>query len=254
MLKYSAPNLCIEGSIICINGVTVTYRDVVALWQINLDIIKGEYLGIAGPNGSGKTTLLKTILGLIEPIEGQVSIYGQPISYKKRTSNKILKKIAYVPQAHQIDSFFPASVKDVVLMGRYGLNGIGKRLSEEDFDLARRELETIGMWEQKDRPIGHLSGGQQQKVLIARALVRDPEILLLDEPTSNLDFKITKEIFDLITNLHKTRDLTVVSINHNLKSLRQNVDRLVILNRTILYEGNPNAPQVDEIIQYTFFS
>jgi len=252
--KYTVPYSCIEGSMICINGVTVTYRDVVALWQINLDIIKGEYIGIAGPNGSGKTTLLKAILGLVEPIEGQISIYGQPISYKKRTSNEILKKIAYVPQVHQIDSFFPASVEDVVLMGRYGLAGLGKRLNKEDYDFTRRELETIGMWEQKDRPIGHLSGGQQQKVLIARALVREPEILLLDEPTSNLDFKITKEIFDLITNLHKTRDLTVVSINHNLKFLRQNVNRLVILNKAILYEGDPNAPQVDKIIQYTFFS
>jgi ABC-type Mn2+/Zn2+ transport system ATPase subunit len=254
LLKNIIPNSCIEGSIICINGVTVTYRDVVALWQINLDIVKGDYIGIAGPNGSGKTTLLKAILGLVKPVEGQISIYGYPINYKKRTSNKILKKIAYVPQVHQIDSFFPASVEDIVLMGRYGLNGIGKRLNKEDYDLTRNELETIGMWEQKNRPIGHLSGGQQQKVLLARALVREPEILLLDEPTSNLDFKVTKEIIDLITNLHKKRDLTVVSINHNLKLLRENVNKLVILNKAILYNGDPNATEVDDILQYTFFS
>lgn len=244
-------NACEKGELICMNGVTVSYRDVLALWQINLDVGKGEYIGIAGPNGSGKTTLLKTILGLIKPIEGQVCLYGQPI---EQDHGETLKKVAYVPQAHQIDPFFPASVEDVVMMGRYGLTRIGKKIKQADHDLVIEELKTIGMWEHHNRPIGHLSGGQQQKVLIARALVRNPEILLLDEPTSNLDFKVAKEIMNIITNLHENRNLTILSINHNLKLMREEVDRLIILNKAIVYDGPPDDPEVDLIIQKTFFS
>ncbi len=247
-------NACLEGDAICINGLTVLYGDVVALWQINLDVSKGDYVGIAGPNAAGKTTLLKAILGLIEPLEGQISILGTNIHNGKAKSKEILKKVAYVPQVHKIDNFFPASVLDVVLMGRYSMNGLGSRLKEIDYKITEEEIRKIGMWNQRERPIGHLSGGQQQKVLIARALAKEPEILLLDEPTSNLDFKITREISELITNLHKERNLTVITINHNLKLLRQEVERFVILNKAIVYEGPPDSPIVDEVIDKTFFS
>ncbi|MBD3194128.1 MAG: ATP-binding cassette domain-containing protein [Candidatus Lokiarchaeota archaeon] len=242
--------VCLMGDAICVNGVTVTYGDVVALWQINLDISEGEYIGIAGPNASGKTTLFKTILGLIDPVEGQVRVYGKPIGNLRK---KLLNKIAYVPQAHQIEQFFPAKVKDVVLMGRYGFNFLGSPLRSKDYQKMEEELKFVGMYKQRNRPIGHLSGGQQQKALIARALVRDPEILMLDEPTSNLDFKITKEITDLITQLHDERELTVLTINHNLDLLREDIDRLVVLNKTIVYDGPPYAEKVDEILYQTFF-
>lgn len=242
--------MCEEGDAICVNGVTVTYGDVVALWQINLDISRGDYIGIAGPNASGKTTLFKTILGLKKPVEGQVSIYGKPVG---KLPKKTINKIAYVPQAHQIDQFFPAKVKDVVLMGRYGINFLGSPLKKEDYQKMEDELRFVGMYEQRNRPIGHLSGGQQQKVLIARSLVRKPEILLLDEPTSNLDFKITKEITELITRLHKERNLTVLTINHNLDLLREDINRLVILNKRIIYDGPPYGEKVDKILYNTFF-
>lgn len=249
-MRLKANKSCLEGDAICVNGVTVTYGNVVALWQINLDVSRGEYLGIAGPNASGKTTLFKTILGLTKPVEGQVSIYGNLL---KNLPKKTINKIAYVPQAHQIDQFFPAKVKDVVLMGRYGINFLGCPLKKDDHEKVNDELKFVGMLEQKDRPIGHLSGGQLQKVLIARSLVRQPEILLLDEPTSNLDFKITQEITELITKLHKERNLTVMTINHNLDLLRENIDRLVILNKRIIYDGPPNGELVDQILYKTFF-
>jgi ABC-type Mn2+/Zn2+ transport system ATPase subunit len=241
---------CLEGDAICVNGATVTYGDVVALWQINLDVSKGQYIGIAGPNASGKTTLFKTILGLIEPVEGQVSVYGKPV---KNLPKKLINKIAYVPQAHQIEQYFPAKVKDVVLMGRYGFSFLGRTLKPKDYERMENELKFVGMYDQRNRPIGHLSGGQQQKVLIARALVREPEILMLDEPTSNLDFKITMEITELITQLHKKRDLTVLTINHNLDLLRKDIDRLVVINKSIIYDGPPYAKEVDEILHKTFF-
>jgi ABC-type Mn2+/Zn2+ transport system ATPase subunit len=242
--------ICEQGDAICVNGVTVTYGDVVALWQINLDVSRGDYIGIAGPNASGKTTLFKTILGLKQPVEGQVSIYGKPVG---NLPKKTLNKIAYVPQAHQIDQFFPAKVQDVVLMGRYGITFLGCPLKKKDYKRAEEELKFVGMYEQKNRPIGHLSGGQQQKVLIAKSLVRDPEILLLDEPTSNLDFKITKEITELITKLHDERNLTVLTINHNLDLLREDINRLVILNKRIIYDGPPYGEKVDKILYSTFF-
>ena len=241
---------CEQGDTICINGVTVTYGDIVALWQINLDISRGDYIGIAGPNASGKTTLFKTILGLKKPVEGQVSIYGNPVG---NLPKKTINKIAYVPQAHQIDQFFPAKVKDIVLMGRHATNFLGSPLKKEDYQKMEEELKFVDMYDQKNRPIGHLSGGQQQKILIAGALVREPEILLLDEPTSNLDFKITKEITELITRLHTERNLTVLTINHNLDLLREDIDRLVILNKRIIYDGSPNGEKVDEILYRTFF-
>ncbi len=122
-------NICIEGDAICLNGLTVTYGDLVALWQVNLDVARGDYIGIAGPNASGKTTLFKTILGLKKPVEGEVSIYGKPVG---KLSKQTLNKIAYVPQAHHIDQFFPAKVKDVVLMGRYGILFLGSPLKKED--------------------------------------------------------------------------------------------------------------------------
>lgn len=249
-MRIKEQMMCLEGDAICINGVTVTYGNVVALWQINLDVSKGEYIGIAGPNASGKTTLFKTILGLIKPVEGQVSVYGKPVG---NLSKKLINKIGYIPQAHQITQYFPAKVRDVVLMGRYGFNFLGSPLKSKDYERMENELKFIGMYEQRNRPIGHLSGGQQQKVLIARALVREPEILMLDEPTSNLDFKITKEITELITQLHEERDLTVLTINHNLDLLREDIDRLVILNKSIIYDGPPYTEEVDEILYKTFF-
>lgn len=249
-MRIREQTMCLEGDTICVNGATVTYGNVVALWQINLDVSKGEYLGIAGPNASGKTTLFKTILGLIKPVEGQVSVYGKPV---RNLPKKLINKIAYVPQAHQIAQYFPAKVRDVVLMGRYGFSFLGNSLKSKDYDRMKNELKFVGMYEQRNRPIGHLSGGQQQKVLIARALVRDPEILMLDEPTSNLDFKITKEITELVSQLHRERDLTILTINHNLDLLREDIDRLVVLNKTIIYDGPPYAEEVDEILYKTFF-
>lgn len=240
---------CAVGDAICVNGVTVTYGDTVALWQVNIDVSKGDYIGIVGPNASGKTTLFKTILGLKTPIEGDIKIFGKSVNDLPK---KIINKIAYVPQANQIEPFFPAKVKDVVLMGRYGFNFIGSPLKKRDYERMEEELEFVGLLDQQDRPIGQLSGGQQQKVLIARALVRDPEILMLDEPTSNLDFKITREITSLVTNLHEERNLTVLTINHNLDLLRKYIDRLVILNKTIIYDGSPYAENVDKILYNTF--
>lgn len=247
MAKYE----CAVGDAICVNGVTVTYGDTVALWQVNLDVSKGDYIGIAGPNASGKTTLFKTILGLKTPIEGGVKIFGKSVDDLPK---KIVNKIAYVPQAHQIEPYFPAKVKDVVLMGRYGFNFIGSPLKSTDYERMEEELAFVGMLDQQDKPIGQLSGGQQQKVLIARALIRDPEILMLDEPTSNLDFKITREITSLVTDLHKRRNLTVLTINHNIELLRKDIDRLVILNKTIIYDGPPHEEDVDEILYNTFLS
>jgi len=240
---------CKEGDAICMNGVTVIYGDTVALWQVNLDVGIGDYIGIAGPNASGKTTLFKTILGLKKPVEGEVSVFGKPV---QKLSKKIKKKIAYVPQAHNIQQFFPASVKDVVLMGRFALNSLGGRIKSEDQEIVEQELKFIGMWDQRKKPIGQLSGGQLQKVLIARALVKNPQILLLDEPTSNLDFKMTKEITDLITSLNKKRNFTILTINHNLDLLREDITRLVVINKKILYDGNPHNNEVDQILINTF--
>ncbi|MBD3187638.1 ATP-binding cassette domain-containing protein [Candidatus Bathyarchaeota archaeon] len=242
--------------IITMKNVVVAYGDQVALWNINLDILEGEYLGIIGPNGSGKTTLFKVILGLKAMNNGSIQILGQSLH---GDAGNLLKgaswkdKIAYVPQRFTIDRNFPARVWDIVRMGRAPSHKVFSRFTREDKEQVMRCLEVVGMENFSNRPIGHLSGGQQQKVLIAKALAKEPDILLLDEPTSALDFKIAQDLIDLLGRLHEKEKLTIIEINHNLRLLRDNCERLVILNKTIEWIGDPNDPKADEKINEIFF-
>ena len=238
--------------IACLKDISVAYGSLVSLAGINLDIHKGEMVGICGPNGSGKTTLLKVILGKVKPYQGSVTLFGQDIN--AGLSKEIKLKIGYVPQMQKIDQHFPATVSDVIMMGRYSKIGVGKRPSRFDKDKVNQALKDVHLEKFADRPIGHLSGGQQQKVMIARALVQEPEILLLDEPTSALDFKIAEDLMQLIKELHEKQHLTIIMVQHNIKILQDYSDRLICLNVRMAYDGSPNDPQIPDIIQKVFFS
>ncbi|MHA1975192.1 MAG: metal ABC transporter ATP-binding protein [Candidatus Hodarchaeales archaeon] len=233
--------------LICIKDVDVAYQNTVALIDVNLDIYQGEIIGICGPNGSGKSTLLKTILGLLKPLRGDIRFYDC-------TSAKITKRknIGYVPQIRTIDRNFPALVKDVVAMGRYHEVGFLKRIRGDD-PIVEKALKNVGMWNFRDRPIGHLSGGQQQKVMIARALSSNPEILLLDEPTAALDFRTQKSIMELIKKLHDEINLTILMVTHNMSFLKSYTSRVVCLDKKIVWKGYPDDPKLDLIIQQIFF-
>lgn len=199
------------------------------LQEISLQVNAGEFLGLAGPNGAGKTTLLQLVLGLLPPASGRILVLGEePQRLGKRRS-----LIGYLPQRPLVDPHFPASVFDVVRMGRTVYRGLWRFWRREDdlavYDALRRlNLEGLAR-----RPIGELSGGQQQLAFLARALVNQPRLLLVDEPTTGLDWEAQERFYGLISTLRKESDLTVVAVSHDLSALVQHATRMVYLNGTL---------------------
>jgi len=177
--------------VVKLENVWVHYNGTPALEGIDLSIQQNDFLGIIGPNGGGKTTLLKVILGLIMPSHGEVSVLGKR---PQRTRGSV----GYVPQHSLFDRDFPISVWDVTLMGRCSRTGLLRRYGREDRAMVRNVLKTVSMLEHKDRQMGKLSGGEQQRVLIARALAAEPKLLLLDEPTANVDATMQTEFYELL--------------------------------------------------------
>jgi ABC-type Mn2+/Zn2+ transport system ATPase subunit len=164
----------------------------------------------------------------------------------------VLENPRYVPQIHGIDRNFPALVEDVVAMGRYRQLGFLKRVNKND-PFVKNALKLVGMWKFRKRPIGHLSGGQQQKVMVARALVSNPKILLLDEPTAALDFQVERTIMELIHQLHQEKSLTIIFVTHKIGFLREYTTRVVCLNKNIIWQGDPFDPKLQKIINQLFF-
>ena len=207
-----------------INDVSVNYGPVYALQNINLKVKSKEFLGIIGPNGGGKTTLLKALLGLLKPTTGSISIKGN-------------HTIGYVPQFTFFDRNFPISVLETILMGRLPKKiSWFHRYSAKDKKRAEEIMNQLGILEFKNRQIGQLSGGQLQKVLIARALIIDPEILILDEPTASLDTKTKKEIYEILKMLNE--DKTILIVSHDLEDLFSYIDSVAYVNRTLQYHRN----------------
>ncbi|MFX1298207.1 MAG: metal ABC transporter ATP-binding protein [Promethearchaeota archaeon] len=233
-------------TIISLKNISVNYQKVIALYNVNLDIHPRDYIGIFGPNGSGKTTLLKVILGIIKPSMGEIKKFN----LDGLTNNQL--KIGYVPQNPVVNKTFPASVLEVVEMGLYGKVGFLKPLKPEHHKMAEKALHYVHMGNYKNRPIGHLSGGELQKVMVARALAFEPDIILLDEPTSSLDFVMTRDLMDLLTELNENLNITIICINHHLDLLVPFCSRLLIMNKTILYDGLPDDSKINQVINQVF--
>lgn len=217
--------------------------------DVSLSVPKGEFVAIIGPNAVGKTTLLESINGLIPHTEGELLIGGREVS---RDGTTIRQDIGYVPQEVAFGVLSPYLVHQVVLMGRYGKIGLLRGPSEKDKQLADNALEEVGISELKSRPVGRLSGGQQQKVLIARMIAKEPDIVLLDEPFSNLDFKAKEEISSLVCNLHEELSLTILMVLHNLEAIPEICDRVVLMGEgTIQEKGTPeqilNSPLLQSV-------
>ncbi|MBM3131823.1 MAG: ABC transporter ATP-binding protein [Chloroflexi bacterium] len=213
-----------------IDDVWVTYHHVPVLEGITLSIERNDFLGIIGPNGGGKTTLLKLILGLIHPSQGTVTVFG-------KSPAKSRSRIGYVPQHNLFDREFPISVWDVVLMGRFGKVGLFKRYSRDDKARAEEALKTVSMLEYRNHQIGKLSGGEQQRVFIARALVADPDMLLLDEPTAGVDAAHQTEFYEILEGL-RTK-MAIVLVSHDISAVSIYVDKIACLNRQLYHHGSP---------------
>ena len=183
-----------EQKAIEVTDLTVAYQEKPVLWDIDLDVPPGVLLSIVGPNGAGKTTLIKAILGLVRPAAGNVLIYDKPYEAQRRI-------IGYVPQRGSVDWDFPTNVLDVVMMGRYGALGWIKRPGKQERELAMNALEKVGMEGYATRQISQLSGGQQQRVFLARALVQDATVYLMDEPFQGVDATTERAIVDLLQEL-----------------------------------------------------
>ena len=239
MLSFSGE---MAEEVVRIEGVWVRIGASVVLEDVNLSIKKGDFLGIIGPNGGGKTTLLRVILGLVRPERGKVRVFGMEPEEGR-------KFVGYVPQYTTFDLDFPIRVWDVVLMGRLEKRGLFRRYRPEDEERALRALEMVEMEEFKDREVKGLSGGQLQRVLIARALATEPKLLLMDEPTSSIDLPVQTEIFEI---LHRLRgDVTIVMVTHDIGALSVYVDKIACLNRRLFYHDSKEIrpEELEEVYQ-----
>lgn len=201
-----------------------------AIKNINLSVVKNDFIYVVGPNASGKTTLLETIMGLLTPSQGRVYVFGYDIQEK---GVEVRRKVGYVPQDFIADPSEPFTALDVVMMGMFGKIGILGRVRQKHRQKALEIMEKLGIRELANRPIGKLSGGQQQKVMIARALAKEPEILLLDEPFSNLDIESKRKIPKLIQDFHKERRLTTIVVTHDVSQVLANKrgkGRVIVMN------------------------
>lgn len=212
-----------------VEDLTVTYGAMPALWDIDLDIPPGVMCAIVGPNGSGKTTLLRAMLGLLRPVAGHVRFLGHPVG-------RMRGQVGYVPQRHSVDWDFPATALDVVLMGLYRRIGWFRRPRAADREAAMDALRQLGMQDHADRQIALLSGGQQQRVFIARALVQDAPILILDEPMAGVDAATEAVIIALLKRL-RDAGRTVVVVHHDLTTVQSYFDWMVMMNVRIIAQG-----------------
>ncbi|HVF40992.1 MAG TPA: metal ABC transporter ATP-binding protein [Gemmatimonadaceae bacterium] len=223
-------------TLVTFDHATLGYGRRVVLANLNFSIAEGDFLGIVGPNGSGKTTILRAILGSLKPLQGSVG-HASNLRY------------GYVPQRDQVDYNFPLKVVDVVMMGRYDRIGLARRPGPEDRRLACDALEHVGIPDLANQPLNALSGGQKQRTLIARALVGQPNVLILDEPTNGMDLVATTQILGLVRELHERDGLTVLMVSHALNEVANYVERIALV-----MNGGFRIGTVDEIMSSVVLS
>lgn len=231
-------------SIISITDLQVAYQNTVVLDEVTVEIPEGQITGIIGPNGSGKTTLLKSIMGLIPTEKGTIRIFGQQL-------DTIRKELAYVPQRESVDWNFPASVFDVVAMGRLNTRKWWKRLNQEDLTIINKALEQVQLTEFRDRQIGQLSGGQQQRVFLARALAQQAQIILMDEPFVGVDMVSQSAILDVLFELRE-QGKSMIIVHHDLLTVSNYFDYAILLNNKIVATGPTATVLQPEILEKAY--
>ncbi len=233
-----------ENSSIEVHNLSVSYQNVPVLWDIDFSLPKGQIVGIIGPNGSGKSTLLKAIMGLIPLASGNVKVLNKNLSL-------VRDQLAYVPQRETVDWNFPASVEDVVLMGRYKKGNLFRRLTKIDKVIAQESIEKVKLEKYRDRQISQLSGGQQQRVFIARALAQGASIYIMDEPFVGVDMATEKTILDLLIQM-KEDGKTIIIVHHDIQTVSNYFDYIVMLNTRLIAHGPTNEVLTEENLQATY--
>lgn len=223
-----------------VNNVYFKYEEVNILEEINFSVDDRDFVGIIGPNGGGKTTLIKILVGLLKPQQGEVKIFGKPVS-------KVKNLIGYVPQIFNFDPNYPISVEEVVLLGRLTADRKSFR-NKTDLKIVHECLEKVGMIDSKHELIGNLSGGQKQRVLIARAIAVQPKILILDEPTASIDSRAGKNFYDLLDGLNK--EMTIIMISHDIGVVSQYVKKIACLNKNLVFHDSKEISK--EMLEQTY--
>src|SRR5688572_23698821 len=227
-----------------IHDLTVAFDRKPVLWNIDLSLPQGKLVGIVGPNGAGKSTLIKAVMGLLPLSSGYIKLFDQPM-------DEVRHRISYVPQRESVDWDFPASVLDVVLMGRYGKLGLFRRPRKADRDVAMECLKKVGMEAYINRQISQLSGGQQQRTFLARALAQQAEIYFLDEPFAGVDAATEKTIIDLLRDMTQANK-TVIVVHHDLQSVPQYFDWVILLNTRLIAYGPTETTFTQHNLQETY--
>jgi manganese/zinc/iron transport system ATP- binding protein len=227
-----------------VEDLTVAYSGDPVLWDVDVTVPAGSRMAVVGPNGAGKSTLIKAVMGLLEPVAGEVRVFGEG---RERAAGRI----AYVPQRATLEWDFPTDVLDVVTMGTYGRLGWLRRPGTRERELAREALEQVEMTRFADRAIAQLSGGQQQRVLLARALAQGAEIFLLDEPFQGVDAPTERAIVRVLDGLAEA-GRTVLVVHHDLQTVPEYFDHVVLLNVRVIAAGRVEEVFTDETLRLTF--
>ena len=225
-------------------GIWAGYNHQPVLEDVSFQVGQGEIVGIIGPNGSGKSTLMKTVLGLVKPWRGRVLVLGQSGAPER-------SRVGYMPQVEQVDWDFPVTVGDVALMGRYARRGLLRRANRLDRDASDAALERVSIYQLRHTLIGDLSGGQRRRVLLARALVNQPALLLLDEPTAGMDATAQHQLLDIIDDLRQEGS-TVVLSTHDLSCVPEWCVKAACLNRRLIAFGTPSEVLNERVLSQTF--
>jgi manganese/zinc/iron transport system ATP- binding protein len=212
-----------------VDQLSVNYDKTPVLWEINLTIPPAKIIGIIGPNGAGKSTLLKAILGLIKPLTGKVEFFGLPLQQARQ-------RLAYVPQRGAVDWDFPLTVRDLVLMGRYGRLGLLRKPRSSDWQAADDYIERVGLTPYRDRQISQLSGGQQQRAFLARALMQEADIYFFDEPFTGIDIASESTLMEILREL-RTAGKTIFVVHHDLTTVESYFDWVIMLNMRLVACG-----------------
>lgn len=238
--KNDTAKNCLE-----LKNISYKYNGNPVLENISFVVQKGDYLGVIGPNGGGKTTLIKIILGLLKPDTGHIHLFGKNINnFRDRW------QIGYVPQkSSQTGLFFPATVEEIVKSGRIARIGLFKKFSTEDYAAVAKAMEITTITQYKNRLVSHLSGGERQKIFIARALAGEPKILILDEPTVAVDVAAQEKFYNFLSDLNKRLGLTIIFVTHDIDVITREAKTILCLNRNLVCHGCPGDFTIDEYLE-----
>jgi manganese/zinc/iron transport system ATP- binding protein len=234
----------VENPALEVHDLTVTYHRKPVLWNIDLTAPKGKLIGIVGPNGAGKSTLIKACMGLLPIASGHAEIFGKSL-------DEVRQQVSYVPQRESVDWDFPASVYDVVAMGRYGVRGLFRRLRQADKDIIERSIKKVGLESFKNRQISQLSGGQQQRVFLARALAQEADLYFMDEPFAGVDAATERAILSLLQEM-SSAGKTVIVVHHDLQTVENFFDWVILLNLRLVASGPVKEVFTPELLQQTY--